>query len=326
MTKVATTTKKGKGNLKETYRVCNWSTYNKSLIGRGSITVWISDEVINNWYYDGPSQRGAQFEYSDACILCLLGIKAVFRLPYRQLQGFAKSLLQMMGVPLRVPSYTQICRRAECLDVDIKAPKTRGSIHMVIDSSGLKLYGEGEWKVRKHGISKRRTWRKIHLAVDEKTGFIHACILTGNGKGGGDAQQVEGILNQVKCPVRAVSADSIYDKRYVWELLAKNGIEGIIPPRKDAVFWTDKKGNLEEIKRNEILKTIKKDGRKKWKEKTGYHRRSLAETAMFRFKTIMGPELYSRKLEKQKIEAKIKVRCLNIMTAMGMPDSQKKIS
>ena len=324
MAKIASTVNKSEENTKkDKYRVVNWSNYNKSLIGRGDITIWISEEVADSWYYDGPDQRGAQFEYSDKCIECLLGIKAVFQLRYRQLQGFSESLLKLMDLDLKVPSYTQICRRAEGLEIDIQAPKSKESIYIVVDSTGLKVFGEGEWKTRKHGVSKRRTWRKLHLGVDEKTGFIHASVLTENGKGDGDAQQVEEMLGQVECPIGKFGGDGAYDTRDIWELLEGKGIEGIIPPQKNAVYWVDEKGDLEEIKRNEILKEIEKDGRAEWKKKSGYHRRSLSETAMFRFKTIFGSELYSRKLEKQKTEAKIKVKCLNIMTGIGMPISQK---
>jgi len=324
MVKIASTiTGNKESTKKDKYRVVNWSSYNKSLIGRGDITIWISEEVAAGWYYDGPDQRGAQFEYSDKSIECLLGIKAVFKLPYRQLQGFTESLIKLMDLNLRIPSYTQICRRAEDVEVDILAPKTKEPIYIVVDSTGLKVYGEGEWKTRKHGISKRRTWRKLHLGVDEKTGFIHASVLTENGKGDGDAQQVEEMLEQVESPIDKFSGDGAYDTQNIWKILKEKEIEGIIPPQRNAIYWVDKNGKLLDVKRNEILKDIEKDGRVEWKKKSGYHRRSLSETAMFRFKIIFGSTLYSRKFEKQKIEAKIKVKCLNKMTGLGMPISKK---
>ena len=327
MAKITSTIIGSEENLKkDKYRVVNWSSYNKSLIGRGDITIWISEDVADGWYYDGPDQQGAQFEYSDQSIECLLGIKAVFQLPYRQLQGFVGSLIKLMDLDLKIPSYTQICRRAEGLEIDIEVPKTKKPIYIVVDSTGLKVYGEGEWKTRKHGISKRRTWRKLHLGVDEKTGFIHASVLTENGKGDGDAQQVAAMLDQVECPIGEFSGDGAYDTQNIWTLLEDKEIDGIIPPQKNAIYWVDKNGDLLDMKRNEILKEIEKDGRAEWKKKSGYHRRSLSETAMFRFKTILGPTLYSRKFEKQKTEAKIKVKCLNKMTGLGMPISQKIVA
>ncbi|MEZ5040978.1 MAG: IS5 family transposase [Saprospiraceae bacterium] len=141
---------------KNKYRVTNWSSYNRSLVGRGDITLWFDESLAEAWHYDGPDQRGGQFVYSDECILGLLELKVVFKLGYRQLEGFASSLLRLMQFDLSVPSYTQLCRRGRSLDVDIKAPKSKESIYVVFDSTGLKVFGEGEWKVRKHGYSKRR--------------------------------------------------------------------------------------------------------------------------------------------------------------------------
>ena len=229
---------------KDKYRVTNWSSYNKALVGRGDITIWIDEAVVTSWYYQGPDQKGAQYVYSDECIACLLGIKVVFKLPYRQLQGFAGSFIQLMGFDIIMPSYTQICRRASDLEVNIEAPISKAPIYVVIDSTGLKVYGEGEWKTRKHGVSKRRTWRKLHLGVDEKTGFIHAQVLTENGKGDGDAQQVKDMLGQIKSPVDKFSGDGAYDAYEIWELLKEEKIEGIIPPQENAVYWVDEFDNL----------------------------------------------------------------------------------
>jgi len=326
MAKIASkTVGKEKTASKDKYRVTNWSSYNKSLKGRGNITLWIDEEVANNWYYDGPDQKGAQFKYSDDCILCLIGLKVVFKLAYRQLEGFAESIIKLMNFDLNVPSYSQISRRAKELDVDLEAPKSKEPIFVVVDSTGLKIYGEGEWKTRKHGISKRRTWRKLHLGVDEKTGFIHAQVLTENGEGDGDAQQVESLLGQVESPIDKFSGDGAYDTFDVWTSLKESNIQGIIPPQENAVYWLDKDGYELDLERNKILREIDIIGRENWKKQSQYHRRSLSETAMMRFKTIFGPTLYSRKINKQKTEAAIKIKCLNKMTALGMPVSQKYV-
>jgi hypothetical protein len=190
----------------------------------------------------------------------------------------------------------------------------------VADSTGLKVYGEGEWKVRKHGYNKRRTWRKLHLGVDEKTGMIYASTLTQNNVD--DASQVEELIEQTEAQnINRFAGDGAYDKHMCWNVLKEEQIEGIIPPIRTAVYWKDKQGNVLDHDRNRILKQIDQVGRKEWKKQSAYHRRSISETAMFRFKTIFGPKLYSRQLPKQKTEAKIKVRALNIMTAQGMPVS-----
>ena len=311
---------------KDTYRVTNWSSYNKSLVKRGSITFWIDDEVAESWYYEDEQVKGGQYIYSDKCIECLLQLKAVFKLGYRQLEGFACSIINLMCIDIQVPSYSQISRRAKELNVDIEAPKTNSPIHIVIDSTGLKVYGEGEWKTRKHGISKRRTWRKLHLGVDEKTGLIHAQVLTENGAGDGDSQQVKDMLDQVNSPIDKLSGDGAYDSYELWGLLKESNIQGIIPPQENAVYWVDEKGKLLDLDRNRIIREIEIIGKKAWKKQSQYHRRSLSETAMMRFKTIFGSNLYSRKLEKQKTEAAIKIKCLNKMTGIGMPVSQKIVA
>jgi hypothetical protein len=303
---------------KEQYRIVNWSEYNQSLIKRGSLTIWIEEESVSSWYHEGPLQKGAQYYYSDSCIECLLGLKAVFHLAYRQLEGFSNSVLQLMGYQIEVPCYTQICRRAKALDIDLAIPKTRGSLHLVFDSTGLKVYGEGEWKVRKHGYSKRRTWRKLHLGIDEKTGYIHAVVLTENDVD--DASQLEPMLDQVKKKVKKAGADGAYDKEKCWDLLEERKIQGIIPPQHNAVYWTDENEMiLEDYERNKVLSQIDEIGRSEWKKQSGYHRRSISETAMFRFKTIFGRQLYSRKIDKQKTETAIKIKMLNKMAAIGMP-------
>lgn len=304
---------------KQGYKITNWSAYNKSLINRGSLTVWVSDDIGSWWYDDGPAQAGGQYIYSDRCIECLLTLKVVFHLGYRQLQGFTESLLELLQVDIQCPSYTQINRRASDLEVNIMAPKSSGKLYIVVDSTGLKIYGEGEWKVRKHGYSKRRTWRKLHLGVDESTGYIYASVLTDNSKD--DAAQVETLLEQIEEEVDKFSGDGAYDRITCWDVLEQENIEGIIPPRHDAVYWGDENGTLIDHNRNRILKRIDTIGRKQWKIESQYHRRSLSETAMFRYKTIFGPKLYSRKFDTQCTESRIKVRAINIMTALGMPIS-----
>lgn len=322
MTKI--TSKGRKNQEKEKYRVKNWRDYNESLKSRGSLTIWFDESILENWIYVGPRIPGGKIKYTDKCIECMLQLKVVFHLKYRQLEGFTESLFQIMDIGLRVPSYSQICRRAKSIEIDIQAPKTKGSLFIVVDSTGLKVYGEGEWKVRKHGYNKRRTWRKLHLAVDESTGFIYAQILTRNGKGDGDSQQVDDLLDQIQDPIDRFSGDGAFDSYAVWESLIDRKIQGIIPPKENAIYWVDESDNLLDHPRNHILEQIESKGKKQWKKESNYHRRSLSETAMYRFKTIYGAELYSRTMERQKTEAAIKIKCLNKMTGTGMPISKKR--
>ena len=317
MSKVAKSTEKAP---KDQYKIVNWSSYNESLKNRGSLTLWIAEDCQEWWYDDGPVQRGGQYEYSDRCIECLIMLKVVFKLAYRQTQGFAESVLALLGLDLITPSYSQINRRVRDLGIQVDVP-ANGSIHLVADSTGLKVFGEGEWKVRKHGYSKRRTWRKLHLGVDESTGMIHAVCLTKNDVD--DAGQVEDLLDQVQVPVDTFSGDGAYDKSKCWDALKDRSINPVIPPREDAVYWLDEHGDMLDHPRNQILAHIDRFGRKAWKKHSHYHRRSLSETAMFRFKTIFGDKLYSKTFDRQQTEARIKTKALNIMSAQGMPVSVK---
>ncbi len=309
---------------KEKYQILNWSSYNQALINRGDITIYFSDEVTDRWYSDLPNQRGAQPVHSDLCIETLLTFKVVFKLAYRQTQGFAQSLLKLMNLgDLNVPSYTQICRRAGTLNVTSYHIPKSGPIVMAIDSTGLKIYGEGEWKVRKHGYSKRRTWRKLHLGVNPKTGFIHCHTLTLNNVD--DGSQLEDLVDQVETEVTDVCLDGAYDQVDCWDGLIERNINPIIPPRENAVIWyLEEPDDIPEYPRNVAINRIDEIGKKEWKIATGYHRRSLSETAMFRYKTIHGNKLYSRKFASQETENDIKIKVLNIMTAEGMPAAQPR--
>ena len=167
--------------MKAKYRIRNWNDYNKSLIQRGSITLWFSEDAIKKW--TAPKEIGKKGRpklYSDDAILTALIIRSVFHLPLRALQGFLTSLVVILSVGLPIPSYTQICRRAMLLGKELKKLSRKNVTNIVIDSTGLKVYGEGEWKVRQHGYSKRRTWRKLHLAVCPDSNEIIFEVLTEN--------------------------------------------------------------------------------------------------------------------------------------------------
>ena len=304
---------------KTKYRVNNWPAYNASLAQRGSITLWISEEVIEEWKAKPTGKRGGQKVYSDLAIECLLTLRSVYHLPLRATQGFAQSLFQLMGLSLPVPDYTTLSRRAVELKINLPRQE-KGSAHIVVDSTGLKIYGEGEWKVRQHGYSKRRTWRKLHLAIDELSHEIQAIVLSEADLA--DADAVDDLLDEVETPIKQFSGDGSYDKRKVYNACEDRGIEKVtVPPRKDAVFW-EESGDLSTAHpRNDNLKRIHTIGRDAWKHESGYHRRSLAETGMFRFKTIFGNHLQSRVLARQITEARVKCAALNRMTHLGMPES-----
>jgi hypothetical protein len=307
---------------KTLYRVKNWSEYDNALVQRGSITIWLSDDFEKNWQYVGEKQRGSQFDYSVQAITIMLMMKNVFHLPNRATEGFVGSIFAMLGVHLPVPDHTTLSRRGKDLKV-ILPKKASGHINIVMDSTGLKVFGEGEWKVRTHGKSKRRTWRKLHIGADPKSGEIEAVALTENSVD--DAKMAEPLLNQIDQPIDYFAADGSYDKRKVYDTLNLQPPQTIvlIPPRKNAHIWQHGNTHTERLKRDENLRTIRKSGRKAWKKNSGYHMRSLAETTVFRFKTIFGDRLSARLLETQTTQALICCAALNRMTHLGMPDSYK---
>lgn len=209
----------------------NWKQYNQALKQRGSLHIWIPAELEDQWYYQGESQRGAQYRYSDICIEIACLVREVYHLGYRQTQGSLESLVSYRGWEVKVPDYSVINRRHKRLQLEVKGTNNPDK-YIVIDSTGAKVYGEGEWKVRQHGWSKHRTWRKIHLAVDESTGVIESCAMTTNSVD--DAAMVGTLLDQVEGQVKKVAADGAYDKKKVYKQLEKRKIKGVIPPRRNA--------------------------------------------------------------------------------------------
>lgn len=306
--------------MKAQYRICNWSEYNAGLKQRGSLTFWIDESVIESWidpYLSG--KRGASIYYSDLAILTMATVKAVYRVAGRQCQGFLESIFELMGFDLPVPDHSTLSRRIGKLSIDLPLLSNAGIRHVVVDSTGVKVYGEGEWKTRQHGISKRRTWRKLHLGVDEATGEILAAVVTTSDYH--DGQVLGDILEQIEEEIEQVSTDGAYDHRHCYDEIAQRGAKPVIPPRKDAVIWQHGNRKAPPHPRDKNLRYIRKHGRKKWKRDTNYHRRSLVETTMFRFKAIFGGNLSSRKFDNQAAELFIKCAALNRMIQFAKPDS-----
>jgi hypothetical protein len=265
---------------KQKFKITNWPTYNKALINRGSITFWLDDEAIQAWYESAtPSSRGRPQRYSDLAITTVLVIKRVFRLTL--LRRVLLIPFFLMNVPLRCPDYTSVSKRQSRLMSVSK--RTRGEIaHLVIDSTGLKVFGEGEWKVKKHGQERRRIWRKLHLAVDSKTHEIICADLSLNNVT--DSEAFPGLIRQTHRKIRAASADGAYDTRLCHDELRRKKISALIPPRKGAGYWPG-----EYADRNRAVANQRMTGSNaRWKWTTDYNRRSIAETAMYRVKQLFG--------------------------------------
>jgi len=308
---------------KAKYRIRNWKEYNRSLCERGSLTFWISEELLSNWIEkEKTGERGASPCYTAAAMVAMASLKFVFSQAGRQTCGLVASIFQLLRVSLPVPDHSTLSRRMAGLKVRLPFKASGQGRHLVCDSTGLKVYGEGEWKVRTHGISKRRTWRKLHLQMDEATHEIIVCGASENSVS--DDEMFVRMLAANEEEIEQISADGAYDRRRVYQAIEERKIKrAAIPPRRGARIWRHGNRKGERLIRDENLRCIRKKGKPKWKRESNYHRRSLAETAMFRYKTIFTDKLQSRQIDNQFQEMIIKCAALNRMTHLGMPDSYK---
>ncbi len=312
---------KTKIKTKTKYRVRNWAEYNQALKQRGSLELWLNADMADKWRAEPSGRPGNQPVYSDYAIQIVIQFGKVFHQKLRQTEGLLEDIFKLMGLKLLVPDYSTVSRRASRLNVVLckKTAKKGEKKIVVIDSSGLKVYGEGEWKVKMHGQSKRRTWRKVHLGIGPD-GEIQAAKLTLNNVA--DCEVATDLLNQIEPDIDTLAGDGGYDKEVVYRACRGKEIKQIlIPPQKNAKIKRPGNMKCEPHQRDENLRQIRKIGRKKWKEKSGYHVRSLIEATIFRFKTIIGEKLNARKLENQITESLISCNILNKMAALGMPDS-----
>jgi DDE family transposase len=300
------------------YRIRNWKQYNTALINRGSLTIWFDSASRDKWVnHEKPSGRGRPLKYADAAILCCLTIREVYHLPLRQTQGLVRSIAQILGIDLPAPHYSILSRRARSLRVKLHSQRKKVIRHLVFDATGLKVFGEGEWKVRTHGADKRRTWRKLHISMDGDSQLVVTAAITG--KDVVDPRMMPAQLKQVGAQVERVYGDGAYDSRPCYRAIQECGARAIIPPRKGAVFWKD--DYLKD--RNKNLRGVRKLGLKEWKKRSGYHKRSLVETKFYRLKTIFTDKLRSRRDDTQSTEAMMRCAALNRMTLLGMPDSYR---
>lgn len=293
-------------------REINWKSYNRELVQRGSITFWIDNEALEKWF-SSEGGRGFQRIYSDMAIELMFILKARYSLTLRETEGFAESIFKLMKIDVPVPSYSTMSRRAKGLGITIRAIEKRSNeaIHVVMDSTGLKVFGEGEWKVRQHGYSKRRTWRKLHLCINEGSNEILSVVLSENSFK--DSEIFEDLLDEVEEEVGQASADGAYDAKNCWDYCEKNNIHPTIPPQRNAKIGQHGNSHSPPKARDENLRIIRSEGKAAWRGLSGYSRRSISETAMYRFKAIFGDQLDSRNFENQATEAFIKCKILNRM-------------
>ncbi|SFT83382.1 Transposase DDE domain-containing protein [Paraburkholderia aspalathi] len=282
-------------------------------------TMWIDESVLTQLPEAGLARRGRPRIYSDAAIQMLLGLKQVFHLPLRAVQGFALSLRKLGYPGLPVPNYTTLSRRAQTLKVVLPTRRANEPLHLVVDSTGLKVYGEGEWKVRKHGWSKRRTWRKVHLAMDANTGQICAALMTHQDEG--DGEVLPDLLDQIPADVAidTIGGDAAYGTKACHARIAARTAVPSIPPREGAT--PSPVSTPGAAWRNAAIDAIAASSRREWKQASGYHRRSLAEALMYRLKILTGSCLWAREIGSQATEVSIRAGVLNRMAAIARPQS-----
>ena len=295
-----------------TYRTRNWPAYNEALKRRGALTIWFDQEM--SWDAVPTGRRGRQQTYSDTAIQTCLTMKVLFGMALRKTTGFVQSLLRLVGLDWTVPDFSTLSRRQKTLAVNVPYRGSKGPLHLLIDSTGIKV--EGEWHARKHGGPKRCVWRKIHLGIDEETLEVRAVEITGSHIG--DAPVLPDLLNQIPehQQIGSVTADGAYDTRKCYEAIADRGARAVIPPRTNEKPW--KAVTAGAVERNEALRASKYLGRALWRRRPGYHRRSRVETKMHKVK-LLGQRLMARDFDRQVAELQIRIAVLNGYTALGIP-------
>ncbi len=305
------------------YRVPNWHHYDQALVQRGAVTLWVNQRGLNHWYCrERTGQRGAPFIYSAGLIMCMLMLKAVYHLSNRETEGLMRSLLRLLRARYPVPDHTTLSRRGRQLYVPLRRPPQHRPLDLLLDSTGLQLVGVSPWRAWqgarwRQAHTGQQDFRKIHIALNVAAQAIEAVEVTD--KHVHDNRLVEPLLAQVKGALRQVAADGNYDFQTARLPIRARGALDLIPPRADAVIvpaWP-RPG------RDQALKLIARlGGRAAWKRHTGYHQRSLIETAFSRMKGRLGQRLRSREKSRQIAEVRVWCRVLNQMAALGLPHSQ----
>jgi hypothetical protein len=303
---------------KQKHKVANWAEYDAALRQRGSLTVWFTEAAVAAWEAEPRTTPGGQPHYSDLAITTALTLKAVFRLALRQTEGLIGSIIGLLGLDLSVPDHTTLSRRAETLEVPRpRSGRNAEPVHLLVDSTGLKLCGPGEWLVEKHGTKARRSWRKLHIGRDADTGQIVAATLTTHDVD--DGSQVGPLLDQVDGPIASFTGDGAYDQDGVYASVAEShpAAAVIVPPRSTAV--PSATAETAPTQRDRHLQLIAERGRRGWQMASGYTNRARAEATIGRYKRVIGDGLRSHTDERRATEMDVAVQVLNRMLELGRP-------
>ena len=303
---------------KTKYRVSNWSDYDLALVQRGDITLWISEDAIASWNPAPSGRRGAQRKFSDHAIETAMTLRLIFRLPLRQAEGFLRSVLSLMGVDLEAPDHTTLSRRSQDLNVDLHRVAVNEPIHLIVDSTGLSIVGEGEWAAVKHRGRGKRAWKKLHVGV-ERSGLIVAEALTHGSAD--DAKTALDLVDGLGHGIASFTADAAYDTIAIYDAVGARGAKVVVPPIKTATRSRRKRPRP--CARDRTIMRVKEIGRRRWKKESGYHRQARVENTFFRYKTIIGDRLRARHPKSREAEAIIACNILNRMITLGRPVSCK---
>jgi len=300
------------------YRVTNWAEYDASLRRRGSLTVWFTDEAIQAWCAEPRTTPGGQSHYSALAISTALTMGMVFGLALRQTEGLIGSVIGLLGLDLAVPDHSTLSRWAKTLEVPRLRRAGSGPLHLLVDSTGLKLGGAGEWLVEKHGASRRRSWRKLHIGVDAASGEIVAVAVTS--KDIDDAAMADALLDQVADPIASFTADGGYDQDQVTQAVAERHPDAavVVPPRAGAVASAS--AETAPTQRDRHLRMIADRGHMAWQKASGYNRRARVEASIGRYKRVIGDALRSRTDRTEATEVALAAAALNRMLAFGRPN------
>jgi len=284
--------------------------------------MWLSDDMLAAWRNsERTGKPGHPRDYTAMAILALATLQEIYHLGVRQTEGLMESIGELLHLEGAIPDYATLSRRRTTLAVAV--PRTRGqeALHVVVDSTGVKVCGEGEGKVRQHGYTYRRTWRKVHLGVDEASGEIVAAGGTTNNYH--DSQLLPDLLAQVDEEIAQGSGDGGYDRRSCYEAIRARHAQATIPPQRNAKIWQHGNTKAERLARDENLRRSRQLGRATWKRESGYHRRSLAETTMFRLKTLFSERVTARGFAGQAAQRLVRCAALNRRTQVGKPNRSR---
>ena len=302
---------------KTRYGVANWAEYDRALVRRGDVTLWLTPDAIATWSAAGVGKRSGQLQYSDLAIETALTLSLIFHLPLRQTEGFLTSIFGMLGVDLRAPDHTTLSRRGQHLALALRRARLGTSLHLIVDSTGLSIVGEGEWAAAKHGGRGRRGWRKLHLGVDGSS-VIVTCALTE--PTADDAITGIRLVDEVDGHLTRVTADPAYDTLAFYGAAGARGARVVVPPTKTASL---SRRGARSGARDRTIRRVKALGRRRWKKASGYHQQARVENAFFRYKSIVGDRLRARSSSGQRREAVLACNVLNRMTELGGPVSYR---